>query len=125
MKYKYELYMDFRDWCNEDSFDFWGYFLVILVAWLIAISSLLFSLMSFYNPPLILKVEFFFGNCIFLYLLRDKKVQTAFDLMKRLKSVPKHKKKIAKEYYPHQWRDVAVECEESHINGDCSLCGAE
>lgn len=59
------------------------------------------------------------------YSQRRKKLNVTYDLHSRLKQAPKDLKKMAKRFYGNDWRDATIECYESHVAGDCPLCGAE
>lgn len=57
-------------------------------------------------------------------MLKTEEINKAKDFHKRLKSVPENIKENAKINYGRQWKSVAIECYESHVAGDCPLCGA-
>lgn len=48
------------------------------------------------------------------------------DMRRRFDEVPDHIKRGARAIYDNDTiTDAAIECNESHISGDCPLCGAE
>lgn len=46
------------------------------------------------------------------------------EIYRRLDEVPISLRVAANEWYGDGWQDAALECHESHMGGDCPLCGA-
>lgn len=51
--------------------------------------------------------------------------ERADELDRRFDDVPYRIVDRARTLYTTDWREAAIECHESHLPGDCPLCGAE
>ncbi len=113
-----ELYFD-KKMYKEDVF-FVYYLLCMMILFVI-----LFFIIPFGSwDTWVLRGEFIICIIAVLVNLTHEKFQKVHDFHKRVKRVPEHIRDNAKQLYGNDWRESAVECYETHVGGDCPLCGA-
>lgn len=130
-KHEYEIWSgDFErsELFKKSHFDRENYFMNLFLSYFLVFMATIFCveiILTIVKGAYILSVELFICGVICSIGTRIKMVQKAKDLHCRLKKVPKQIKENSKMLYGVDWRDSAVECYESHVGGDCPLCGAE